>query len=58
MEVTAAAQTYVFEMDGIKTRRKRMIWDAPTGMPVKQSFPGLVVHFLSKGFKDPSLLEM
>lgn len=45
-------------IDGIQARRKRVTWNAPTGLPPKQSFLGRAVPFLSNRFKHPSFLEI
>lgn len=55
--MVAAEQTHVSAIIRIPERRKRVMWDAPTGLLAMQSLPEYVGPFLSNCFKDWSLFE-
>lgn len=49
---------YISATDRIQARRKRLMGDAPAGLPATQSFPRHIMHFRSSSFKKLPLFDI
>lgn len=57
-KVVAAAGMHTSAMNVIEVERKRMMWDAPAGLPLTQLFSGHVVNFLSICFRGSIVFKL
>ena len=49
------AKVLLRELDAIEAKRRLDIWDIPPGVPVVQTFPKYLRHFISQFIGDPKL---